>query len=286
MVVRDLLKETAYNLGCIENHLFETHLILRAVLKLSPIDLVLSHEREVSEEEILLVREMVLRRLGGEPIQYILGTQEFMGLEFEVNKNVLIPRADTETLVEALLSHLGGNGAAVLDIGCGSGCVGLAAAHYNKRIYLRGVDISTAAIETAQRNAERLGLFDRAAFTRADILTEHIMGRYDAIVSNPPYIKTDEIDTLQREVRDFEPRCALDGGDDGLIFYRRIVAEAATLLNENGFLALEVGIDQAEAVSAMLQAVFRDVCIIRDLCGAERVVTGIYAPKSRKNITF
>ena len=286
MVIRDLLKETAYNLSSIENHLFETHLILRTVLKLSPIDLVLAHNNEVGEEDIRRVRDMVLRRLSGEPLQYILGTQEFMGLEFAVDKSVLIPRSDTETLVEALLSHLGGKGASVLDIGCGSGCVGLAAAYYNKRIYLRGVDISQSALETAQKNAEALGLFDRAAFTNADILTSHIMGKYDAIVSNPPYIKTEDIAGLQREVRDFEPRGALDGGSDGLIFYRRIVKEASKLLNENGFLAFEVGIDQAREVAKMMSADFCNINIICDLCGVERVVTGVLAPKNKGRVNM
>ena len=278
MVIRELLEEASYNLGSIENHVFEAHLILRTVLKLSPIDLVLSYKKEVDDNEIRRVREMVLRRLGGEPLQYILGTQEFMGLEFFVDKNVLIPRADTETLVEAILSHLGKNGASVLDIGCGSGCVGLSAAHFNQRIYLRGVDISEGALAVAQKNAKDLGLFDRAAFNRVDILTEQVMGKYDVVVSNPPYIRTADVGALMREVRDFEPRSALDGGEDGLIFYRRIVEIAPRLLNENGFLAFEVGYDQAREVAALMRHDFINIEIIKDLCGVERVVTGVKAP--------
>lgn len=278
MVIRELLEETSYNLAAVDNHIFEAHLIVRTVLGLAPMDLVLSHKDEVTQEQVLLVREMVLRRLSGEPLQYILGTQEFMGLSFLVDKSVLIPRADTETLVEAVLSHIGKSGASVLDIGCGSGCIGLSLAYFNQRIYARGVDISTAAIETAEKNALQLKLSDRVAFTNIDILNDCPLGKYDVLVSNPPYIPTQDIAGLMREVRDFEPKNALDGGSDGLIFYRRIAEIAPRLLNENGFIAFEVGYDQAHLVSALLQKDFTDIKIIKDLCGIERVVTAKRAP--------
>lgn len=275
MVIRELLQETSRSLAEVENHLFETHLIVRTILKLSPMDLVLAHRKTVSEEEIAAVRNMVARRMAGEPLQYILGTQEFMGIEFAVNKNVLIPRADTETLVEAVLQHLSGRGASMLDIGCGTGCVGLAAAYHNKRIYLRGVDISDYALELSQKNAEKLGISERADFVKADILTQHLQGKYDVIASNPPYIRTDVIPTLQKEVQCFEPHLALDGGEDGLKFYRRIVSEAATLLNEGGLLAFEIGFDQGDDVAALMSGQFADVEVKKDLCGNDRVVTGI-----------
>lgn len=275
MVIRELLQETSRSLAEVENHLFETHLIVRTVLKLSPMDLVLSHRKTVGEEEIATVRNMAARRIAGEPLQYILGTQEFMGIEFAVDKNVLIPRADTETLVETVLQHLSGKGASMLDIGCGTGCVGLAAAYHNKRIYLRGVDISDYALELSQKNAEKLGISERADFVKADILTQHLQGKYDVIASNPPYIRTDVIPTLQKEVQCFEPHLALDGGEDGLKFYRRIVSEAAILLNEGGLLAFEIGFDQGGDVAALMNGQFADVEVKKDLCGNDRVVTGI-----------
>ncbi|MBQ7793920.1 MAG: peptide chain release factor N(5)-glutamine methyltransferase [Clostridia bacterium] len=274
MVIRELVKETAALLSGIENHMFETHLIVRTVLGLSPMDLVLSHKSEADDEAVEKIRSYAQRRINGEPIQYILGTQEFMGIEFEVDKNVLIPRADTETLVEVVLKQLSGNGASMLDIGCGSGCVGLSAAYHNNRIYLRGIDISLAATALSRKNAERLGISERADFTVCDIMTEHLSGKYDVIVSNPPYIRTDVIPTLMREVQCFEPHLALDGGADGLKFYRRIVSEAKILLNENGFLAFEIGYDQGESVSELMADGFCDVTVTKDLCGNDRVVSG------------
>lgn len=286
MVIRELLEETSANLSCVENHVFEAHLIVRTVLNLSPLELVLSHKNEVLPEQAAAVRDMAARRLDGEPLQYILGTQEFMGLEFEVDKNVLIPRSDTETLVETVLTHIGKNGASVLDLGCGSGCIGLSLAHFNPRIYLRGVDVSQSALALSRKNAEKLALSDRAAFTHADILKEKIPGKYDIIVSNPPYIRTAQIPLLMRGVRDFEPHTALDGGEDGLIFYRRICRIAPMLLNSGGFLAFEVGHDQADEVSALMRHDFTDIEIIKDLCGIRRVVTGVLAPKNKGEINM
>ena len=283
MVRRELLEETSGRLHDIENHVFEAHLIVRSVLKLSPIDLALSHNEPVSSAEIETVRNMVERRLCGEPLQYILGTQEFMGIEFFIDKNVLIPRADTETLAETVLSHIGSGGASVLDLCCGSGCIALSLAHLNPRVFVRGIDISEKAIEISEKNCTALNLSDRASFEIADLLSDRICGKYDVIVSNPPYIRSREIDTLMREVRDFEPKIALDGGSDGLVFYRRIAEIAPQLLNENGFLALEVGYDQAEEVSSLLSENFCDIQIIKDLCGVQRVVCARLSDKHKRS---
>ncbi len=274
MVIRELLGETVSALISLDNHLFEAHLILRSVLKLSPMDLVLSHKKEVSEEDIASVRSFAERRKNGEPLQYILGTEEFMGIEFEVNKNVLIPRADTETLVELVLRSVGKNGASVLDLCTGSGCIALSLCHHNKRIYARGVDISTDAVALSRKNAEKIGVADRASFEVRDILKEHLSGKYDVIVSNPPYIRTDVIPTLMHSVQDFEPHLALDGGEDGLVFYRRIADEAKALLHKGGLLAFEIGFDQAESVCAIMADAFYDITVTKDLSGNDRVVSG------------
>ncbi len=274
MVIRELLTETSTALSGIDNYMFEAHLMVRTVFALTPMDLVLSHKKEADPLKVEVVREYVRRRINGEPIQYILGTQEFMGIEFEVSKNVLIPRADTETLVEVVLQNLGKNGASVLDLCCGSGCVGLALACHNKRVYLRGVDISPDAVALSARNAEKIGVADRARFELKDVMSEHLSGKYDVIVSNPPYIRTEVIPTLMREVQEFEPHLALDGGEDGLMFYRRITAEAEQLLNKGGILAFEIGYDQGESVSAIMENSFSDVAVVKDLCGNDRVVWG------------
>lgn len=275
MVIRELLTKTAKALNGIDNYMFEAHLIVRTVLGMSPMDLVLSHQKEVEEDKLEVISDYVKRRISGEPLQYILGTQEFMGIEFEVAKEVLIPRADTETLVEAVLTHLAKKGASVLDIGSGSGCVGLSVAYHNKRVLLRGIDVSDYALALSKRNAKRLGLADRTDFVRADILTDNLAGKYDVIVSNPPYIRTDVIPTLMDEVQFFEPHLALDGGEDGLKFYRVITEKATKLLNEKGLLAFEIGYDQGVAVSAMMSEKFDSVQVIKDLAGNDRVVTGI-----------
>ncbi len=274
MVIRELLTETCSSLKGIDNHIFEAHLLLRSVLKLSPMDMVLLHNKEVNAKSIKTVRCFAKRRLGGEPIQYILGTQEFMGIEFLISKNVLIPRSDTETLVEVVLQSIGKSGASVLDLCSGSGCVGLGIAYHNKRIYLTGVDISPDAVELSRKNAEKLGVAERSRFELKDILTEHLFGRYDVITANPPYIRSDVIPTLMREVKDFEPHLALDGGADGLLFYRRITSEAKKLLVTGGLLAFEIGYDQAESVSSLMKESFYDVTVTKDLSGNDRVVSG------------
>lgn len=274
MVIREMIRFLSGELCEVENHLFEVHLMMRSVLHLSPIDLVLSHEKEVPPDCEQKLRSFAERRKNGEPLCYILESAEFMGLEFYVDKNVLIPRGDTETLVETALREMNGKGATVLDIGCGSGCVGLSVAHFNERVYLRGADISPEAVRISEKNAKSLGLDSRAAFGVLDILSELPGGRYDAILSNPPYIRSGEIPYLMRDVRDFEPYGALSGGEDGLIFYRRIVEIAPRLLTPNGLLAFEIGYDQAADVTEMMNGKFRDVRTMRDLGGNDRVVYG------------
>ena len=275
MVIRELIKEISSSLSGRENYLYETHLIIRTVLGLTPMELVLSHGNDVSEKDAELIRSYAERRKTNKPLQYILGTEEFMGIEFYVEREVLIPRQDTETLVEEVLRHLASKGASVLDIGAGSGCVGLSILYHNPNTCLRGIDVSDNALNLSRRNAEKLGVTERADFVKADILTDHISGKYDVVVSNPPYIRSDVIPTLMTDVQDFEPHLALDGGEDGLKFYRAITEKAQVFLRKGGLLAFETGYDQGEAVAALMADTFDDVKIIKDLCGNDRVVRGI-----------
>ena len=258
-----------------ENPIFEAHLILRHFLKMSPIDLVLEQDKVIKDTELLKIRDAVNRRCNDEPLQYILNSQEFMGLDFYVDKRVLVPRGDTETLVEHVLEHFKGKPFTALDVCTGSGCIAISLAHFNKGAYVRGLDISKDAIDVAKINAEKNGVFDRVSFLQTDIFTYNCYGKYDLIVSNPPYIETKEIDNLDNNVRLYEPKNALDGGADGLDFYRHITNIAPHLLNKGAMLAYEIGYNQAESVSRLMSENFYDIKIVKDLGGNDRVVSGL-----------
>ncbi len=195
-----------------------------------------------------------VRRLTYEPIAYILGEREFWGLTFAVSPSVLIPRQDSEAVVEAALKHLGASGPSrILDLGTGSGCLLLALLSEWPKATGLGVDCSDDALEVAALNAQRLGLLDRAAFVRGD-WGEGAAGEFDLVVSNPPYIPDEDIDGLMPDVRDFEPHLALRGGLDGLVAYRRIVATLSQRVVDGSHLIFEVGYNQAELVSNLLIA--------------------------------
>lgn len=277
MVIKELLRQIVSTLreSGNDNYVFEAHAILRHVLKLSATDLVLMHEKKVTKRQEKKILEFCNRRIGGEPLQYILGTQEFMSLEFKVTPNVLIPRSDTETLVEYVIENYKDKGFSLLDIGTGSGCIPLSVAAYCPRALVRGVDVSDEALKIAKENCKKLTLSHRADFGICDIMTELPKGKYDVITSNPPYIETDVIPTLQTEVKDFEPHLALDGGADGLMFYRRICEIAPMILNKGGMLIFEIGYEQGEAVAQLMEASFCDVKVIKDVPGNDRVVVGI-----------
>lgn len=216
--------------------------------------------------------EGVLRKRGEHvPLQYITGEQDFMGMTFHVNSNVLIPRQDTETLVEEALHHIE-PGMRVLDMCTGSGCVLISILKKCPGATGVGADISKQALAVAKENAH---LHEVPADFEPSDLFDNIVNQYDMIVSNPPYIRSDVIPTLMPEVCQFEPMQALDGKEDGLYFYRRIIAEAKGHLNAGGWLIFEIGYDQGEDVSEMMRfAGYRDVRVIKDLAHNDRVVCG------------
>ncbi len=258
-----------------DNPYFEAHLIFRHVLNLSPTDLVLSRNKEISTKDIEMIDEYVKRRVNKEPLQYILKSQEFMGLEFYVDENVLIPRQDTEVLVEHILEHFANKAISCIDFGTGSGCIAISIAKFNENALIKAVDISKNALEIAKKNAEANKVFDRVSFEEADIFEYEAYGKHDLIVSNPPYIKSEDILGLQKDVKSFEPSLALDGGESGLLYYERIIKIAPKLLKKNGMLAFEIGYDQADDVGKMMENDFSDIKIIKDLCGNNRVISGI-----------
>lgn len=228
-------------------------------------------EEEVPEEQIHEYEITLKKRAEHVPLQYIVGETEFMGLKFKVNSSVLIPRQDTETLVEEAIKAVE-PGMRVLDLCTGSGCIIVGILHNVPDVTGMAVDISKQALNVAKENAKQNDV--PVLFERSDLF-DNVSGVYDVIVSNPPYIPTEVIAGLMPEVRDFEPMEALDGKEDGLYFYRRIVAECADYLAPGGWLLFEIGYDQGEAVSGMLRAAgFLDVAVIRDLAGNDRVVKG------------
>lgn len=216
---------------------------------------------------------LIDRRAMREPIQYLLGTQEFMGLSLAVTPAVLIPRLDTETLVTAAVEHLSGS-PLVADIGTGSGAIAIALAVHLPRASLVATDISEAALAVARGNADRHGVAGRIAFRQGDLLAPLEGAAYDAILVNPPYIDEAEWRELEPDVRDWEPRGALTPGPDGLEPYRRLAFGAPPLLKPGGFLAVEVGHRQAAAVSALFAAAGLQVTLFGDTAGIERVVMG------------
>ena len=228
-------------------------------------------EKEVLPQEKQLYRTLIRKRSAHIPLQYLTGSQEFMGLSFFVDENVLIPRQDTEILVEEALRALG-SGMRVLDVCTGSGCILLGLLKLCAGLEGTGTDLSEKALQVAGENARRLGV--EASFVQGDLF-EPVSGKYDCIVSNPPYIASREVDALMEEVRDHEPRMALDGGEDGLYFYRKIAVQSPKYLNDRGRIFLEIGFDQGEAVAGLLAPAFDEVRIVQDLAGLDRVVCGI-----------
>lgn len=236
----------------------------------------LKEETDKNTEEAY--RALIERRKSGEPVAYIIGSREFMGLNFSVGEGVLIPRPDTETLVEAVMEMPLPENVRIIDLCTGSGAIAISLAHYIKGSEVLAVDFSDICVKTARKNAETNGVAERTQVIKADIMTDFFDGdKFDVLVSNPPYIKTEVLDSLMTDVRDFEPTSALDGGDDGLIFYRRIAGLLPALLKKGGFLALEVGHDQAEDVAKILAAAgCTEIDFHTDLTGIRRVVVGRY----------
>lgn len=254
----------------------EARMIVGHVLGLELTGLVTGGDRPVGAEALGLIVEAARRRMTGEPVQRVIGEAAFFGLDFILSPSTLVPRPDTETLVEAALAGLEGVDAPILaDLGVGSGAILVALLH--ARVDATGVasDVSEEALATARANADRHGVSERALFVLGSYASMLAPGVFDAIVSNPPYIERAEIDGLDAEVRLHDPMAALDGGIDGLDAYRVIVEEARSALRPGGLLAVEIGHAQgADVVGLFERAGFRDLEILPDLAGRDRVVSG------------
>lgn len=303
-----------YEKGCrilneagIEEAVLDARLLLESVCGTNRNDLLVHGEQPVAVDAEEKYMDWIGKRAGHIPLQQLTGEQDFMGLTFTVNEHVLIPRQDTEILVEEVLKELH-DGMRVLDMCTGSGCILISLLHYSNGCEGLGVDLSAEALKVAKRNAQRIlgenfsetkdcgvKTFEtesddaetaintaenetagRARFLQSDLF-ENVEGKFEIIVSNPPYIASAEVDKLMPEVRDHEPRMALDGTADGLEFYRRIIEEAGQHLVSSGMLFFEIGYDQGQAVSELMrQHGYSEVQVVQDYAGLDRVVYGTY----------
>ena len=251
----------------------EAELLLAATLDMDRVGLYVNFERPLDSSELAAFREQVQRRAKGEPVQYILGETEFWSLPFTVSPAVLIPRADTEVLVEEALSRIEGP-VHLLDVGTGSGAIAVAMAHEKPEIQVTALDCSEEALHVARGNAERNGVAERVSCLAGD-LAELPPGPFAMVVSNPPYVPTADCEQLMTEVRDHEPRLALNGGEDGLTAYRQLTSQSGEILLPGGWLLVEVGIGQAEDVVALFEAAgLAEIKSHDDYAGIPRVVAG------------
>lgn len=278
-----------YEQGCrtlqaagIEEAALDARLLLEAVCGTDRNDLLVHGEQPVAPEAEEKYRNWIRQRAEHIPLQQLTGEQDFMGLTFSVNEHVLIPRQDTEILVEEVLKELH-DGMRVLDMCTGSGCILLSLLHYSNDCEGLGVDLSAEALEVAGRNVLKVLTPEKAEhahFLQSDLF-EKVEGKFEIIVSNPPYIASAEVEKLMPEVRDHEPRMALDGTEDGLYFYRRIIEEAGKHLVSSGMLFFEIGYDQGQAVSELMRTEgYCEVQVVQDYAGLDRVVLGTYCERN------
>lgn len=274
----EIIKDREYG-----NPVLEATLLLGKLLNVDKMYIYTHGKEEVSQFIVDKFLELMNKRQKGYPIQYILEEKEFMGLNFYVEEGVLIPRPDTEILVEYVLDYIDTNYKKepinLLDLGIGSGAIILSIAYYKETVNAYGVDIYETPLRVAQMNKERFNLANVNLY-KGDLFQGieglGLEGKLHIIASNPPYISKDEIETLQTEIRDYEPMAALDGGIDGLDFYRKIIPESKKYLKDKGLLIFEIGYDQGEEVETMmLKEGFKGTQILEDLQGLDRVVLGI-----------
>ena len=274
MTIREVLiniRERLQNAG-IEDFEYESWAFLDWKLHIDRAEFYMNPNGEVKEELLAELESVLKQREQRVPLQYLMGECEFMGYDFYVDERVLIPRQDTETLVEEALKVVK-PGMKVLDLCTGSGCIIVSIVHNIPEVEGTATDISKQALLVAKENAKLNQV--SVTFERSDLF-DNVTGTYDVIVSNPPYIRTGEVVKLMPEVQEFEPMEALDGKEDGLYFYRKIIKECKAYLKPGGHILFEIGYDQGEAVSGLLkEAGFKNVTVIKDLAHNDRVVTGM-----------
>lgn len=259
----------------IENARLDAEVLLAYVLNTRRLALYVQSARVLSEKEITRYNNLLKRRLERIPVAYLTGHKEFMGLNFAVTPDVLIPRPDTEILAQGVIEHLQSynHKIKIADLGTGSGAICISILKFVENVEVAAVDISEKALEIAQFNAEKFNVEDKIKFYEGNLFKPLEGQIFDVIVSNPPYIDAKDFEKLQAEVRG-EPRIALDGGVGGLKFYRKIIADAPKFLSADGFLAMELGFNHSEAVRQLIEenGNFKHIQIWKDLAGIERVI--------------
>lgn len=260
----------------IDTRRLDAEILLCHILGCQRIDLTIDKDKILDETSLSVYNDLIDRRAKNEPVSYITGKKEFMSLEFDIERGILIPRPDTEILVEEIIKLYKDKNANILDLCTGSGAIAVSLAYYLKDAHITAVDKFDICINTASKNIDKYNLSDRVSVIKKDVLENlEIAGDFDCVVSNPPYIKTDVLSTLPADVKDFEPQYALDGGDDGLIFYKKITDFAKNKLNSGGILAYEIGFDQGVTVTEIIEKTqsFKEIRIVDDLSGQNRVIT-------------
>ena len=279
MVIRDLLKEAGNNLyeKGIEDSYNEALILFAYALDKSKTFIHTHMNEEIKAHEKVLFGRFIEKRSLHMPVAYIAGRAWFMSMEFIVDESTLIPRPETEELVEEtmdLINNISGEEISILDLCTGSGCIGIALAHYDKRINVVLADNNPACIKIAKKNIIMHNLGNRITTVKSDLYEALPLGKYTLITANPPYIPSDDIEKLSDDVRLYEPNAALDGGADGLGFYRKIINRAPEFLKSRGYLVLEAGINQSESISHILvEKGFSDILIRNDISGIPRIIT-------------
>jgi release factor glutamine methyltransferase len=281
--LNDLLirgKETLKSAG-IDDYDISAELLLRSVLKLNRSQLILSLKNPALPEIDIKYKALIEKRASHVPLQHLLGEVEFYNITLLSDPRALIPRPETEVLVETVLKKIERmESPKILDIGTGSGNIAIALAKNLSGSHVTGIDISREALGLAISNANLNRIENRISFIKGNILNidfTRSLGLFDCVVSNPPYVSLSERDALQPEVAEFEPREAVFAGDDPLLFYKTIVADISYILHSGGLLAFEMGLGQANSVASLMALAFNDITITKDLTGIERVITGVYA---------
>lgn len=253
----------------------DTEVLLCHILKCDRVFLVINKDKLLSEDDFFTFSEFIKRRKENEPVSYITGVREFMSLEFNVSEGILIPRPDTEILVEKLIEKYKDKTVDFLDLCTGSGAIAVSLLYYIKNARCTAVDKYDICTKTTFENAVKHNVHERLTIIKDDILTGmDYSNKFDCIVSNPPYIETEILDTLSSDVKDYEPLYALDGGNDGLIFYRKITEYASGTLSKGGVLAFEIGYNQGQSVKEIIEETneFCSVELFYDLGGRQRVI--------------
>jgi len=261
----------------IESPRINAELLLAHALNCKRLDLYLSYDRPLNEDEVKLYREFIRRRIKSEPLQYIIGKVEFYGIEFNVNPSVLIPRQETEILVETVINSVNKDGSLkILDIGVGSGNISISLAKHLPYSKITATDISEQALETAKANAEMNNVLEKINFIKHDILSHNLNDEFDIVVSNPPYISREEFPQLKDELKVYEPQNALTDFSDGLNYYRIISSKAKEFVKSKGKIFFEVGQGQVEDVKRILaENNFNEISIVKDYLKIDRVISGV-----------